>query len=85
MRRDHTPPSRCPLPPIRYRMQMGEPPSVGNVARYIADVQHGYTRTGGARPLGVTVLVAGVERRPGRAGSVARLYQTEPAGTLTEW
>ena len=29
-----------------YRLKYGEPPSVAHVARFVADLQHGFTRTG---------------------------------------
>ena len=47
------------------------------VAKYIADVMQVYTQYGGARPFGVSLLLAGIEEDKGA------IYEIEPSGTLT--
>lgn len=66
----------------------GEAPSARRVAQTAAQVQHTLTRTAGARPLGVTAVVAGVgDTRPGSteaASAAMRLYRTDPGGVLED-
>jgi len=44
-----------------YRLSYGEAPTVRHVAAFVADLQHGFTRTGGARPFGVSCLIVGLD------------------------
>jgi 20S proteasome alpha/beta subunit len=66
----------------QHRFSYGEPPTVERAARHAADLQHELTRTGGARPLGCTAVLVGLDPEPG--GGTLRLYQTDPGGILEE-
>lgn len=51
------------------------------LARYIARTQQRYTQRGGVRPFGIATLLAGFSQDDGKPV----LYQTDPAGTHSEW
>ncbi|KOX93833.1 archaeal proteasome endopeptidase complex subunit alpha [Haloarcula rubripromontorii] len=61
------------------RLRYDEPASVESLTKEITDYIQQYTQTGGARPFGVALLVAGIE-----AGE-PRLFETDPSGTPYEW
>ena len=61
----------------KHRLSYGEPMMVSETALAIADLHHELTRTAGARPLGCTSLVLGVDR-------AVALYRTDPGGNLQE-
>ncbi|WP_135822533.1 archaeal proteasome endopeptidase complex subunit alpha [Halostella litorea] len=63
----------------RERLRYGEPMPVEALAKSLADAVQETTQTGGARPFGVALLVAGVDR-DGPA-----LYEVDPSGTPTAW
>ena len=63
----------------RFRIMTGEEPTLQEVARLAADLQHMLTRNPGGRPLGCTAILAGVED-----GIALRLFQTDPGGILEE-
>ncbi|GAB3685562.1 archaeal proteasome endopeptidase complex subunit alpha [Salinarchaeum chitinilyticum] len=60
---------------IRYDQPLG----VEALTKEITDHIQQYTQTGGARPFGVALLVAGVEN------GEPRLFETDPSGTPYEW
>ncbi len=60
----------------RHRLLYDEAPRVPSVTAYVADVVQAYTQYGGARPFGVSLLVAGYDIKP-------HLYEIEPSGALT--
>jgi 20S proteasome subunit alpha 4 len=75
-----------------YRLTCEDAPSVEYLARYIARTQQRYTQRGGVRPFGIATLLAGfVEDEDGDVGGGMMttmkpvLYQTDPAGTHSEW
>ena len=61
------------------RLRYDEPASVESLTKEITDYIQQYTQTGGARPFGVALLVAGIE------GGEPRLFETDPSGTPYEW
>lgn len=63
----------------RFRMSTGEAPTLIEAARMAAEQQHDLTRKAGARPLGCTAILAGVE-----GGTTVRLFQTDPGGIMEE-
>ncbi|WP_248514976.1 archaeal proteasome endopeptidase complex subunit alpha [Salinarchaeum laminariae] len=60
---------------LRYDQPLG----VEALTKEITDHIQQYTQTGGARPFGVALLVAGVEN------GEPRLFETDPSGTPYEW
>ena len=67
----------------RFRMSFGEAPTVEEVARMAADIQHELTRTAGARPLGCTAIVAGFDLSMQQQENLSpEIYQTEPGGVM---
>jgi hypothetical protein len=60
-----------------YQSKFGSIPSVRSVARYIGELQHESTLTGGKRPYGVQVLLIGAEDSTGKLA----IYSSEPSGT----
>ncbi len=65
----------------RERLRYGEAPGVEPVATAVADHIQESTQTGGTRPFGAALLVAGVDPDGGRP----RLYEVDPSGTPSEW
>lgn len=61
------------------RVTYNEPISVHSLTTYICDRMHTVTQYGGVRPYGIGLLVGGVD------ATGAKLYETEPSGTLIEW
>ena len=65
----------------RERLRYGEAPGVEPVATAVADHIQESTQTGGTRPFGAALLVAGVDPETARP----RLYEVDPSGTPSEW
>eukprot|EP00708_Paratrimastix_pyriformis_P004642 GAFH01003545.1.p2 GENE.GAFH01003545.1~~GAFH01003545.1.p2 ORF type:complete len:283 (-),score=64.07 GAFH01003545.1:80-841(-) len=63
-----------------FRLTMDEPCSVEYISRYIAGIQQKYTQSGGARPFGISTMVAGFD-----LDNQPHLYMTDPGGTNSEW
>lgn len=55
------------------------PISIATLTKYVADKKHIVTQYAGVRPFGVGFLIGGV----GESG--ARLFETDPSGTVIEW
>jgi proteasome alpha subunit len=60
------------------RLRYGEPATVEALAATVADHVQEHTQTGGARPYGTALLVAGYDDAP-------RLFETDPSGAFDEW
>jgi proteasome alpha subunit len=60
-------------------LRYDEPIGVESLTKEVTDHIQQYTQTGGARPFGVALLVAGIE------DGEARLFETDPSGTPYEW
>ena len=61
------------------RLRYGEPITVEALAKALADLVQETTQTGGSRPFGAALLVAGVDDRG------PSLYQVDPSGTPSGW
>jgi len=61
------------------RVRYDEPIGVEALTKALTDHVQEYTQTGGARPFGVALLVAGIE------DGEPRLFETDPSGTPYEW
>ncbi|KAJ4462337.1 putative Proteasome subunit alpha type-2-B [Paratrimastix pyriformis] len=63
-----------------YGTTFGEPMPTGQQARYLASVMQEFTQSGGVRPFGVSLLVAGFDP----AGE-PQLFQVDPSGSYWRW
>ena len=61
------------------RLRFGEPVGVETLTKNITDNIQQYTQVGGARPFGVSLIVAGIKN------GEPRLFETDPSGTPYEW
>ncbi len=61
------------------RITYGEPVSVQSLTKYICGRKHLVTQYAGVRPYGVGLLIGGIDK------SGARLFETDPSGTMIEW
>merc|ERR1712166_91635 len=50
------------------------------ITKHVASVQQKYTQSGGVRPFGISMLICGHD-----SDGTPRLFQTDPAGTYSEW
>ena len=60
----------------KHRLIYNEPVPVISSVKYVADIMQLFTQYGGARPFGVSLLVAGYDSKP-------YLYEIEPSGSYT--
>lgn len=63
-----------------YFLTYREPKPVSQLVKSTASVMQEYTQSGGVRPFGVSLLVAGVD-----ADKTPRLYQVDPSGAYFGW
>jgi proteasome alpha subunit len=56
-----------------------EPIGLEELSKRICDFKYAYTQSGGVRPFGTALLIAGVN------DSIARLFETDPSGALLEY
>jgi proteasome alpha subunit len=61
------------------KITYSEPISVASMTKHLCDRMHIVTQYAGVRPYGVGLLIGGMD------DSGARLFETEPSGTLIEW
>jgi proteasome alpha subunit len=62
------------------RLRYDEPIGVETLTKEVTDYIQRYTQSGGVRPFGVALMVAGVDR-----DGTPRLFETDPSGTPYEW
>lgn len=63
-----------------YYLTYREPKPVSQLVKATASVMQEYTQSGGVRPFGVSLLVAGTD-----ADGTPRLYQVDPSGAYFGW
>lgn len=56
-----------------------EPIGIETLAKEICDFKQSYTQSGGVRPFGTSLLIAGIE------GDETRIFETDPSGALLEY
>jgi proteasome alpha subunit len=61
------------------QLRYDEPIGVETLTKAVTDHIQQYTQVGGARPFGVSLIIAGI------ADGEPRLYETDPSGTPYEW
>ncbi len=59
---------------VRHRLLYDEPIDVELLVRNVCDIKQAYTQQGGVRPFGVSLIVAGMDRKG------VELFRTEPSG-----
>jgi len=63
-----------------YQLNLEDRVSTEYITKHIASVQQRYTQSGGVRPFGISTLICGCD-----PDGTPRLFQTDPAGTYSEW
>lgn len=63
-----------------YFREYRETKPVGQLVKHTASVMQEYTQSGGVRPFGVSLLVAGMD-----GDGVPRLFQVDPSGSFFGW
>ena len=63
-----------------FRLTMDDAPTIEYITRSVASYQQKFTQQGGSRPFGIATLIGGFD-----PDGTPRLFQTDPAGTWTEW
>lgn len=64
---------------MKYELSYNEPILLTNLCRNVAQTVQEYTQSGGVRPFGISVLVAGM------TDSKPKLFQIDPSGAFYEW
>ena len=64
---------------MKYGMTYNEPILMSNLCRNVASTVQEYTQSGGVRPFGISLLVAGVDT------GEPHLFQIDPSGAYYEW
>eukprot|EP00980_Cylindrotheca_fusiformis_P029080 scaffold22713_cov139-Cylindrotheca_fusiformis.AAC.17 len=68
-----------------HRISYGEAPTTNQMARSAGELQHETTRTAGARPLGCTAFVLGVDAPfDGTSRGTPSLFRTDPGGIVEQ-
>jgi 20S proteasome alpha/beta subunit len=68
----------------QHRLSYGEASTVEQAARQAASLQHQLTRTGGARPLGCTAIVVGMDPTASGTAGKSRVFRSDPGGILED-
>ena len=64
---------------IKHQVIYEEPVLMGNLAREIAKIFQEFTQSGGVRPFGISLLLAGID------SGEPQLFQLDPSGVYHEW
>jgi len=64
---------------MKYKLVYEEPILLGNLSRETCKVFQEFTQSGGVRPFGISILMAGVDY------DGPQLYQLDPSGVYHEW
>lgn len=73
--------NKCRVECQSYRLTVEDPVTLEYITRFLAQTKQTYTQSNGRRPFGVSALIVGFDPHDG----VAKLYQTDPAGTYSAW
>lgn len=68
-----------------YQLRYGESAPIGVIVRQVADEMQEYTQSGGVRPFGVSVLVAGISSSSEDNSGKPFLFQIDPSGNFFAW
>jgi len=63
-----------------HKLNVEDPVTLEYITRYIAGLKQKYTQSAGRRPFGISCLITGFD-----LDGTPHLYQTDPAGTYSEW
>ncbi|CAD8147305.1 unnamed protein product [Paramecium octaurelia] len=63
----------------QYKIYYEDDPSVDFIAKFTSQQQQKFTQRGGARPYGISTLIAGF------SNNKPKLFQTDPSGACSEW
>ena len=61
-----------------YRLTYDEEPSVDYISKHVSSLMQRFTQTGGARPFGLSIMIAGINKR-----GQPQLNQVDPSGMIT--
>ena len=64
---------------MKYTLTYEEPILLGNLSRETAKIFQEFTQSGGVRPFGISILMAGIDY------DGPQLYQLDPSGVYHEW
>lgn len=64
---------------MKYELSYNEPIPLTNLCRNVAQTVQEYTQSGGVRPFGISLLVAGIN------DGQPKLFQIDPSGAYYEW
>jgi 20S proteasome subunit alpha 2 len=64
----------------QYKAEYGDPIPVKMLVRQVAGVMQEFTQSGGVRPFGVALLIAGID-----ADGTVSLFQVDPSGSYWAW
>ena len=62
-----------------YRLTFEDAPSVEYIAEFVSGIQQRYTQSGGVRPFGISLLLAGYDHNG------PQLFQIDPSGSYFAW
>ena len=63
-----------------YRLTYDETPSINYVTKEVSKLMQRFTQTGGARPFGMSIMIAGIDKL-----NTPQLFQIDPSGMITSF